>query len=246
MDSRHVVGADDARTGKVASGEGKGGDGMLVVVYDVLYGSLYADGGRGRDARISASYAGAPTTDRETAKRRRPVSMWTRVGRIWEEEGHWEKSEKLFFAARTWCREKLGEEHVDTLRAMANLASTYRNQGRWKEAEELEVKVVDARSRVLGEEHHTLSAITNLASTYRIQGWWKEAEEHPNSAERNHEDTRLLRSHRNHRSHGPLGLILLEPEEIHLRWISLSLWMSYWGIYMARECQILKHGTLFL
>ncbi|KAK3613488.1 hypothetical protein LTR56_027858 [Elasticomyces elasticus] len=56
-------------------------------------------------------------------------SMWTRVERIWEEEGHWEKSEKLFFAAGTWCREKLGEEHVDTLRAMANLASTYRNQG---------------------------------------------------------------------------------------------------------------------
>jgi hypothetical protein len=33
----------------------------------------------------------------------------------------------------------LGEEHPDTLTTVANLASTYRNQGLWKEAEELEV-----------------------------------------------------------------------------------------------------------
>ncbi|KAK3616048.1 hypothetical protein LTR22_027199 [Elasticomyces elasticus] len=33
-------------------------------------------------------------------------------------------------SARTWRMEKLGEEHVDTLSAMANLASTYWKQGR--------------------------------------------------------------------------------------------------------------------
>ncbi|KAI1026498.1 hypothetical protein LB504_013125 [Fusarium proliferatum] len=33
----------------------------------------------------------------------------------------------------------LGEEHPDTLTSMANLASTYWNQGRWKEAEELDM-----------------------------------------------------------------------------------------------------------
>ena len=32
---------------------------------------------------------------------------------------------------------------------MANLASAYMNQGRWKEAEELEVKVVETGKRVL-------------------------------------------------------------------------------------------------
>jgi len=51
-------------------------------------------------------------------------------------------------------------------------------EGRWKEAEELDVKVMEARSRVLGEEHpDTLSAMGNLASTYRNQGRWKDAEE---------------------------------------------------------------------
>jgi hypothetical protein len=61
-------------------------------------------------------------------------------------------------------------EHPDTLTSMANLASTYRNQGRWKEAEELEVQVMETSLRVLGAEHpDTLTSIANLASTYKNQ-----------------------------------------------------------------------------
>ena len=49
---------------------------------------------------------------------------------------------------------------------MANLASTYRNQRRWKEAEELEVRVMDTMKRVLDEEHpDTLTGMANLAFT---------------------------------------------------------------------------------
>ena len=72
----------------------------------------------------------------------------------------------------------LGLEHPTTLTSMANLASTYRNQGRWKEAEELEVQVMETSSRVLGLEHpSTLTSMDSLASTYRKQGRWKDAEE---------------------------------------------------------------------
>jgi hypothetical protein len=47
---------------------------------------------------------------------------------------------------------------------MANLASTYRNQGRWKEAEELFVQVMETSLRVLGQEHpDTLTSMNNLA-----------------------------------------------------------------------------------
>ena len=61
---------------------------------------------------------------------------------------------------------------------MANLASTYSNQGRWKEAEELEVQVMETFKRVLGEEHpDTLTSMANLALTVWNQGRWKEAEE---------------------------------------------------------------------
>ena len=72
----------------------------------------------------------------------------------------------------------LGLEHPDTLTSMANLASTFSNQSRWKEAEELFVQVMETSSRVLGLEHpSTLTSMANLASAYRNQGWWKEAEE---------------------------------------------------------------------
>jgi hypothetical protein len=61
----------------------------------------------------------------------------------------------------------LGQEHLDTLTSIANLASTYRNQGRWKEAEELDVQVMEIRKRVLGQEHlDTLTSMADLASTF--------------------------------------------------------------------------------
>jgi hypothetical protein len=61
---------------------------------------------------------------------------------------------------------------------MANLAATYQSQGRWTEAEELEVQAMETRKRVLGQEHpDTLTSMANLASMYRGQGRWIEAEE---------------------------------------------------------------------
>ena len=52
----------------------------------------------------------------------------------------------------------LGAEHPDTLNSMANLASTYRNQGQWNKAEQLEVHVMEMRKNLLDAEHpNTLS-----------------------------------------------------------------------------------------
>jgi Tetratricopeptide repeat len=53
---------------------------------------------------------------------------------------------------------------------MANLASTYRNQGRWTQAEELDVQVMETRKRLLGPEHPgTLTSMNNLAYTFKSQ-----------------------------------------------------------------------------
>ena len=60
-----------------------------------------------------------------------------------------------------------GPEHPSTLTSMANLASTYRNQGRWTEAE----YASDEFKTVLGPEHpSTLTSMANLAFTLRNQG----------------------------------------------------------------------------
>ncbi|KAK0302156.1 hypothetical protein LTR01_008923 [Friedmanniomyces endolithicus] len=81
-------------------------------------------------------------------------------------------------AAITARSQQLGAEHESTLWSIAMVVSTYRSQGRWKEAEELEVKVMETRVRVLGGEHpDTLNSMANLAATYWNQGRWKEAED---------------------------------------------------------------------
>jgi tetratricopeptide (TPR) repeat protein len=49
----------------------------------------------------------------------------------------------------------LGVEHPFTLTSMTNLASTYRNQGRWSAAEELEVQVMEIRKKKLGPTTQT-------------------------------------------------------------------------------------------
>lgn len=47
----------------------------------------------------------------------------------------------------------------------------YSNQGRWKEAGELGVQVVETSKRILGQEHlDTLASMNNLASTFSDQG----------------------------------------------------------------------------
>jgi hypothetical protein len=51
---------------------------------------------------------------------------------------------------------------------MVNLASTYRNKGRWDKAEELEVQVMETRKSVLGPEHpDTLTSMNNLSFTWK-------------------------------------------------------------------------------
>jgi hypothetical protein len=50
---------------------------------------------------------------------------------------------------------------------MGNLALTYWNQGRWKEAEELQVQVMQMSKRMLTDKHpDTLTSMANLAATY--------------------------------------------------------------------------------
>ena len=61
---------------------------------------------------------------------------------------------------------------------MGNLASTYWNQGRWNEAEQLQIQVMDMTKKLLGAEHpDTLSSMADIASTYWKQGRWNEAEQ---------------------------------------------------------------------
>jgi hypothetical protein len=50
-------------------------------------------------------------------------------------------------------RRVLGPDHPDTLYSMSNLASVYRRQGKYAQAEALHSQTLEVRRRVLGAEH---------------------------------------------------------------------------------------------
>ena len=68
-------------------------------------------------------------------------------------------------------KKKLGADHPDTLTSMANLASTYMNQGQWEAAKVLEVKVIETCKKKLRADHpDTLASMNNLAFIWKGQG----------------------------------------------------------------------------
>jgi hypothetical protein len=61
---------------------------------------------------------------------------------------------------------KPGADHPDTLTSMGNLASIYRKQDRWEEAEKLQVQVMETSKTKLGADHpDMLTRMANLAFT---------------------------------------------------------------------------------
>ncbi|KAH6703069.1 hypothetical protein BKA61DRAFT_445116, partial [Leptodontidium sp. MPI-SDFR-AT-0119] len=53
-------------------------------------------------------------------------------------QGRWDASEELELQVLEKSKKILGADHPDTLASIANLALTYRNQGRRKKAEEFD------------------------------------------------------------------------------------------------------------
>ncbi|GGN23650.1 tetratricopeptide (TPR) repeat protein [Actinoplanes campanulatus] len=65
----------------------------------------------------------------------------------------------------------LGEQHLETIRARANLAVSYWENGRVLDAIALQEQVLSDRERILGDEHpDTIRARANLAASYQQDG----------------------------------------------------------------------------
>ncbi|KAJ6103649.1 hypothetical protein N7486_003871 [Penicillium sp. IBT 16267x] len=94
------------------------------------------------------------------------------------ESGNLEESREMASKSRREHVLMFSLEGEQTLNSTAMVASVYRLEGRWEEAEQLEVQVMETSKIKLGEDHpNTLTSMANLASTYRNQGRWEEAEQ---------------------------------------------------------------------
>jgi hypothetical protein len=85
-------------------------------------------------------------------------------------KGSYNEAEQMSLKATKALLKVYGKENIEVLKCMGMLGIAYRYGGRWKEAEELEVQVMETFKRVLGPEHpSTLTSMANLASTFGIK-----------------------------------------------------------------------------
>ncbi|KAF2098292.1 putative kinesin [Rhizodiscina lignyota] len=125
------------------------------------------------------------------------LSSMDMVGTVYNLVGRWKEAEKLRLkhsqpsvdvsesramesgrrARGAKTQKKVFDDgHPSTLASMTNLASMYGDQGRWKEAEELQLQVIETQKRVLSDDHpDTLISICNLAHTFKGLGKYDDA-----------------------------------------------------------------------
>jgi tetratricopeptide (TPR) repeat protein len=116
-------------------------------------------------------------------ERRKYIRLIQNIGRCLRTDGRYREAADSLEAILK-LQKQGGDDQPSTLTSMDNLALTYWYQGRWKEAEELGMQVMEIRTQVLGSEHpDTLTSMVNLASTsgirddgrtqksWKYQGW---------------------------------------------------------------------------
>jgi tetratricopeptide repeat protein len=97
-----------------------------------------------------------------------------RVAQCLHSDGRYDQAGALFKEVLEKKGKRLKNDDEEMLSSMAWMASTYRKQGLWTEAETLGVQVMETRKTVLGPEHSdTLISMASLALTYWIRddGW---------------------------------------------------------------------------
>ena len=104
--------------------------------------------------------------------------------RILHSTAWWRLTQGFYIIAETRIREAvairgrmLGIQHLRTLDSLRLLASVLEHEGKYVEAEEVNLQVVEKMEEVLGRKHlDTLISLNNLASVYQNQGRYEKAE----------------------------------------------------------------------
>ncbi|KAF7371417.1 FabD/lysophospholipase-like protein [Mycena sanguinolenta] len=91
--------------------------------------------------------------------------------------GRYEEAKELGIAEVENQRTLHGEDNLNTLTAMNNLADTYRRLGQFEDARKLGIDVLEKWRRLLGEDDlNTVMAMNNLAATYYKLSRFEDAE----------------------------------------------------------------------
>ncbi|KAI9150825.1 Nephrocystin-3 [Paramyrothecium foliicola] len=101
-----------------------------------------------------------------------------RLGKYFLFEERWNEGEENFNLALDLCKPLYKVDHPHMRKCMTALASTYRNQGRYEHAQNLQLRLLKIYTTTFGESHsETLINMRALARTYLSWGRLGEAEE---------------------------------------------------------------------
>ncbi len=96
---------------------------------------------------------------------------------FWRRKNGWNQAEILCVKVADLKKRLLGEDHIETLSALLDLAEVYDYQERYEEALTMLHLVIDGRKRQLGPDNReTLEAQRMLAVSHRSAGRYEEAE----------------------------------------------------------------------
>ncbi|CAO2649239.1 Nn.00g066240.m01.CDS01 [Neocucurbitaria sp. VM-36] len=122
-----------------------------------------------------ASYVLARTDEEELIGER--TELLERFAFCLKFEGRYKEAEVHLFALVENLKRVLGE-NGRTLHRMRDLASIYRDQGRWNKAEHMYLRILEVQATVSDDnDSFVLITKSELASAFWSQGRWKEAEE---------------------------------------------------------------------
>jgi serine/threonine protein kinase/tetratricopeptide (TPR) repeat protein len=162
---------------------------ITVTSMDILSG-LYAMQNRAKDAEPLAREVVAARLAPAERDRPEAAEALNALGGIEADLGHFEESEKLFERAIELADRVSGPDHPYTLQTRSNFALALYTAAMQEEqakpdlflprlnrAKDLNERVLQARTRLLGDEHpDTLTSMNNLASVYKSLGMPERAE----------------------------------------------------------------------
>ncbi|KAK8029422.1 hypothetical protein PG993_010713 [Apiospora rasikravindrae] len=105
------------------------------------------------------------------------ATLLMRVSGYLFDRGRWAEKGPVVETALSLRSQVLGKTHSDTIRSLAELATTYHQQGRYIKAEKTHLEVLTLRREVLGEKDpETIESMASLATVYYAQGRFEEDE----------------------------------------------------------------------
>jgi serine/threonine protein kinase len=130
-------------------------------------------GGQGKDVKLAEAVvaAGAAVESSFPGQPLTQARVRAMLGTTLLNLGDAKSAEREFAIARHLYEEYRGPDDPDTLQTASNLATSYRNQGRYQEAASLDETVVNRRKTLLGVDHtDTLKSQHNLANSFAALG----------------------------------------------------------------------------